>query len=82
MKKLVVLFAVLFLAACILLPGSGHGKYNVSKPVVADGTPLPPPIPPGPGANTLVADGTPLPPPIPPGPGSYLASAAVVLNLA
>lgn len=73
MKKLVILFAVLFLAAFILLPGGGHGKYNVSKPLVADGWPLPlPPPPPGSGSystsssETLVADGWPLPPPIPP----------------
>jgi hypothetical protein len=64
MKKLAILSAVLFLAALILLPAIGDGKYNVSKPVVADGTPLPWPIPPSGG--TLVADGTPLPRPIPP----------------
>ena len=71
-KKLVILFAVLFLAAFILLPGSTNGKYNVSKPLVADGWPLPPPVPPGSGSDTLVADGWPLPPPVPPGPGANM----------
>ena len=65
MKKFAVLFAVLFLAAFILLPGPGDGKYNVSKPVTADGWPLPP-LPPHTTANTLMADGWPLPP-LPPG---------------
>lgn len=79
MKKLVILFAVLFLAVFILLPGIGHGKYNVSKPLVADGWPLPPP-PPGPVASSLLADGWPLPPPPPPsGSGSYLASSSETL---
>src|SRR5689334_21173726 len=66
MKKLVFLFAVLSLAVFILLPNLTDGKYNVSKPVVADGWPLPPPVPPSPSANTLIADGWPLPPPVPP----------------
>jgi len=67
MKKLAILYAVFFLAAFILLPTASNGKYNVSKPLIADGSPLPwPPIPPGGGA--LVADGSPLPwPPNPPG---------------
>jgi hypothetical protein len=73
MKKLVILFAVLSLAVFILLPANSNGKYNVSKPFVADGSPLPwPPFPPG--AGTLVADGSPLPwPPFPPGGGTTLA---------
>lgn len=66
MKKLAILFAVLFLAAFILLPEIGTGKYYVSKPAIADGWPLPPPIPPSTTTNTLMADGWPLPPPIPP----------------
>jgi len=71
MKKLAILSIVLLLAALILLPRSRNGKYDLSKPVVADGWPLPPPIPPGSGA-TLIADGWPLPPPIPPGSGATL----------
>jgi hypothetical protein len=64
MKKFAILSLVLLLAAFILLPTVSNGKYNVSKPLVADGSPLPwPPFPPG---GTLVADGTPLPWPIPP----------------
>jgi hypothetical protein len=73
MKKFVILSAVLSLAVFILLPGSSNGKYNVSKPLVADGSPLPwPPFPPGGG--TLVADGSPLPwPPFPSGSGTLIA---------
>ena len=73
MKKPAILFAVLFLTAFILLPATSIGKYNVSKPPVADGSPLPwPPNPPGGG--TLVADGSPLPwPPNPPGGGILVA---------
>ena len=65
MKKLAILSMVLLVAAFILLPGSSNGKYNVSKPVVADGSPLPWPIPPG-GDSSVVADGWPLPLPPPP----------------
>src|SRR5258707_6646609 len=61
MKKLAILSLVLLLAVFILLPAASHGKYNVSKPAVADGSPLPWPIPPG-GGSTLIADGYPLPP--------------------
>jgi hypothetical protein len=52
MKKLAILSMVL-LAAFILLPESSNGKYNVSKSVVADGTPLPWPIPPS-GDSSVV----------------------------
>lgn len=69
MKKFAILSAVLLLAAIILLPGSSSGKYNVSKPTVADGTPIPP-FPPKPSV-ILVADGTPIPP-FPPNPPSEL----------
>ena len=71
MKKLTILSTVLFVAVFILLPQSSTGKYNVSNPLIADGWPLPPPVPPyppGSGATTLVADGWPLPPPVPPYP--------------
>lgn len=71
MKKFAILFVVLFLAAFILLPGTGNGKYNVSKPLVADGTPIPP-FPPNPPV-TLVADGTPIPP-FPPNPSVTLVA--------
>lgn len=74
MKKLVILLPVLFLAVFILLPATGNGKYNVSKPLVVDGWPLPPPVPPGPSVNTLAADGWPLPPPVPPSGGNAVLS--------
>jgi hypothetical protein len=71
MKKFATLSVLLLLATLILLPGTSNGKYNVSKPAVADGYPYPP-IPPNPGltntADTLAADGYPYPP-IPPNPG-------------
>ncbi len=71
MKKFATLSVVLLLAALILLPKAGNGKYNVSKPVVADGSPLPWPIPPKP--PVLIADGSPLPWPIPPKPPVLIA---------
>jgi len=76
MKKLVILSAVLVLAAFILLPGSTNGKYNVSKPALADGSPLPWLIPFS-GDSSVVADGWPLPlpppPPSTPGAGTLVA---------
>lgn len=62
MKKFVIPSAVLFLAVFILLLASGSGKYNVSKPFVADSSLSPFP------SLTLVADGGPMPPPFPPKP--------------
>lgn len=53
MKKYAIPFAVLFLASFILLPGTGIGKYNVSKPAIADGTPIPP-FPPNPPSELSV----------------------------
>ena len=69
MKKFVILSAVFLLAAIILPSGSASGKYNVSKPTLADGNPLPP-FPPKP-PTTLMADGNPLPP-FPPKPPTTL----------
>jgi len=53
-KKPVALSAALFLAVFILLPASSNGKYNVSKPTVADGNPMPPPIPPNPTLQLML----------------------------
>lgn len=73
MKKLVALFSTaLFLVAVILLPTTSIGKCDVSKPLTADGWPLPP-LPPGPG-GALIADGWPLPP-LPPGGGTATLTA-------
>ena len=63
MKKFATLSAVLLLAVFIVLLGTGNGKYNVSKPFVADSS-LSAFLP----SLTLVADGGPMPPPFPPNP--------------
>jgi hypothetical protein len=77
LKKTVVVVAVLLLAVLMVLPvvrsvNLSAGKPNtIDRTQYADGSPLPPPIPPQPpsmNANSLVADGSPLPPPIPPQP--------------
>lgn len=86
MKKFAVLAAVLFLAGFILLPATGNGKYNVSKPLVADGGPMPPPFPPNPPSlslihsDLLIADGGPMPPPFPPNPPSLIHSDLLVAD--
>jgi hypothetical protein len=72
-KKFVTLFSfALFLVALILLPISSTGKFDVSKPLTVDGSPLPWPIPP---SSAVMADGYPLPPPIPPRPGKLGSTA-------
>jgi hypothetical protein len=77
MKKAAIAVAVLALAVLMVLPVVRSVNLSAGKPVTvdrtpyADGSPLPPPLPPKPpslDANTLVADGSPLPPPIPPKP--------------
>ena len=76
MKKFATLCAVFFLAALILLPAPSNGKFNVSKPAVADGYMLPPFLPSFLAiaqADTLVADGTPIPP-FPPKPPTTLVA--------
>ena len=71
MRTRVILSVLLLFAAFIILSGISGGKYNVSKPQVADGNPFPPlpPNPPNPSAmsNLLMADGNPFPP-LPPNP--------------
>ena len=77
MKKAAIAVTVLALAVLMVLPVVRSVNLSAGKPVTvdrtpyADGSPLPPPLPPKPPsleANTLVADGSPLPPPIPPNP--------------
>jgi len=79
LKKTALAIAVSVLAVLIVLPVIGSVNLSAGKPITihrtqfADGSPLPPPIPPKPpsmNGNTLVADGSPLPPPIPPKPPS------------
>ncbi|HKW62456.1 MAG TPA: hypothetical protein VJN89_07930 [Candidatus Acidoferrum sp.] len=88
MKKFVILSVLLLLAVFILLPGSGNGKYNVSKSGVAFSSLPPwsitqggtlfvdggpmPPFPPNPHAQ-LMADGGPMPP-FPPKPPATLVA--------
>lgn len=59
MRKRVILSVLLLLAPFIILSGSSVGKFNVGKPAVADGNPIPP-LPPNPSnpsaiSNTSVA---------------------------
>jgi hypothetical protein len=77
LKKTALAIAVSVLAVLIVLPVVRSVNLSAGKPIsidrtqFADGSPLPPPIPPKPpsmNADTLVADGSPLPPPIPPKP--------------
>jgi len=78
MKKVVCLSGLLILAGLIVLPVSNSLNSDISKPVVADGSPLPWPVPPfPPSSTTLVADGSPLPWPVPPFPP---ASATLVAD--
>jgi len=77
LKKIALAVAVSVLAVSMVLPVVRSVNLSAGKPVTldrahyADGSPMPPPIPPKPpsvNANTLVADGSPMPPPIPPKP--------------
>ena len=72
MKKCVA-FAFLTIAlSLILLPASTSVNQSPTFTIspVADGNPIPPPIPPKSGKTFLIADGNPLPPPIPPKSGN------------
>jgi hypothetical protein len=82
MKKIVA-FGVFLLVALIVLPVAGSGNYspsnpavepNLTRPLIADGSPRPP-LPPGlafdgsprpPLPPAVIADGSPRPP-LPPG---------------
>src|SRR5713226_9817677 len=85
LKKTALVLAICALTLFILLPAVSPVNTSTSgilvtdkvlytwgnTTLVADGEPLPPPIPPNPKfseTNLLVADGEPLPPPIPPNP--------------
>jgi hypothetical protein len=86
LKKTALAVAVSVLAVLIVLPVVRSVNLSPGKPVTidrtqyADGSPMPPPIPPQPpsiNANVLVADGSPMPPPIPPQPPSINANVLV-----
>jgi hypothetical protein len=71
-RILVYGFAILA-AVAILLPVSRSVNHlrtysigNNAVVLLADGNPLPPPVPPSLTDSELVADGNPLPPPVPP----------------
>jgi hypothetical protein len=67
MKQLATLTALSLLAMLIVLPTTCSVNYSASNSLIADGWPLPLPIPPRAHDNTfLTADGWPLPLPIPP----------------
>jgi hypothetical protein len=67
---------ILLVAAATVNHRSVSPEWNIKRPV-ADGIPMPPPIPPvkKPGGGVQFADGIPMPPPIPPvkKPGGSLA---------
>lgn len=66
---LAVTTSLILLALSVPVNHSAYPSTGRDSTAVADGVPLPPPIPPKGG--TLVADGVPLPPPIPPKGGTY-----------
>jgi hypothetical protein len=73
MKKSLMHFASLSTLAClILLPvirsvNGSAGNYVTPAPtLMADGNPMPSPLPPAANAGVLVADGNPMPSPLPP----------------
>ena len=73
MKKPVMFFASISILAClIVLPvirsvNDSAGNYGTPAPtLMADGNPMPSPIPPAANAGVLVADGNPMPSPLPP----------------
>lgn len=75
MKKFAGLAVLLFLAAFIVLPASSTVNYNVSKPILAEGSPLPWPVPKPPSSGVLTAEGSPLPWPVPKPPTSTVLTA-------
>ena len=67
MKKLATLTALSLLAVLIVLPTTCSVNYSASKPLIAEGWPLPFPFPPGSHTDSsLTAEGWPLPFPFPP----------------
>ena len=56
MKRLAVLSGFLSLAVFMLLPACGSSNYDLSKPAVVDGSPLP--WPPKPPTTILSVDGS------------------------
>jgi hypothetical protein len=68
---LVAALSVSLILLSLVVPVNHPSQLPTQKGVgvVADGVPLPPPIPPPPKQlGALLADGVPLPPPIPPSP--------------
>jgi hypothetical protein len=75
MKKSLVLFASISVLVCLMvLPvirsvNGSAGNYVAPAPsLIADGSPMPNPLPPASEAGMLVADGSPMPNPLPPKP--------------
>jgi hypothetical protein len=72
-KKLVFAVSLSILALLIVLPVAGSfnnsaGNHTIWAPaLVAEGNPMPPPVPPkATHVSILVAEGNPMPPPVPP----------------
>jgi hypothetical protein len=72
-KKSLTLFASFSILAClIVLPvirsvNGSAGNYVTPVPsLIADGSPMPNPLPPASNTDVLIADGSPMPNPLPP----------------
>ena len=86
MKKYSLILKVTLSVSLIVLSVAGPvncglaGRTGTGISHIADGVPLPPPVPPR-GASAQVADGVPLPPPVPPRGASVQVADGVPLPL-
>jgi hypothetical protein len=73
-KNLIAVVVLSLAAFLILLPvissvkNSAGNHAITATALIAEGNPMPPPIPPNPHFSVLIAEGNPMPPPIPPNP--------------
>jgi hypothetical protein len=73
-KNLVAVVVLSLVAFLIVLPivrsvNAAASNHAITAPaLIAEGNPMPPPIPPHPHFSLFIAEGNPMPPPIPPHP--------------